>query len=123
MWLIHRPPRAFGVDAHASQPVGPTTKPVIPQPSTAHADALAMAPEEGQGPKMSATSSEVASVLRHRAKKASWSNRVLRSRQRDALRVTDEHVKAVHLGVEDLLDVFVGNMEVRNSILKLNMIA
>lgn len=71
-----------------------------------------MAPKEG--PEMSTTSSEVVSIVRHRAKKTACDNRVLTSDQRNALQIADERAKTMHLAFKDMLDVFSGDMKARN---------
>lgn len=80
-----------------------------------------MAQEDGS--KMLATSSEYASVMRHRARKALLNNRVLTSRQRNAIRTADERFDAVQLGVKEMVHVFAGDMKVNHFIPNLDMIA
>lgn len=65
---------------------------------------------------MLATSSEYECVLRYREKKASWNNRVLTSRQWDALWAADERLDATHLEFKDAADIFASDMGVKNSL-------
>lgn len=53
-------------------------------------------------------------MMCHRARKASWNNRVFTSQQRDALRAADERLDAVHLGIKNVADAFANDTEVRN---------
>lgn len=97
---------------HGSPMVGLTTEPILSPHPTAQVGEQGTTQEDGF--EMSATYSEYTRVMRYWAKKASWSNRVLTSHQRDALRTADERFDIVQLGVWEMVDVFSSDIEVKS---------